>query len=407
MNLGIELGNRKLSILLYADDIALVANSPEDLQTMLNKLHEWCKRWRVLINTNKSKCLHFRKNRTKETSFNFTIGSNKLEKVDNYKYLGVKLTHTGNFTLNAENLGKAGGRALGKIISTIHNNKDFRFNAYEKLFYSCVIPVLDYASSIWGFKKFQSIDNIQNRAIRYFMGVHRFAPTLAIYGDTGWIPSQFRRWINMIRFWNRVLSFDEERITKIVFEFDYNRCRNNWCCDLKEVFHILELDNYFESKLMVDIDLVQSKIHTYYSNYWSNEILNISKLRTFVIFKTVFGRENYLFLDMPKYLRSTLAQFRCGIIPIRIETGRFQGEPIEERICVFCSNRSVEDEFHFLLYCSLYNDYRKKLFENIGLNQSEEISDDELLRLLIVNYPRQVAKHLYSSIKRRQSIVFK
>lgn len=236
MNLGIELGNRKLSILLYADDIALVANSPEDLQTMLNKLHEWCKRWRVLINTNKSKCLHFRKNRTKETSFNFTIGSNKLEKVDNYKYLGVKLTHTGNFTLNAENLGKAGGRALGKIISTIHNNKDFRFNAYEKLFYSCVIPVLDYASSIWGFKKFQSIDNIQNRAIRYFMGVHRFAPTLAIYGDTGWIPSQFRRWINMIRFWNRVLSFDEERITKIVFEFDYNRCRNNWCCDLKEVF---------------------------------------------------------------------------------------------------------------------------------------------------------------------------
>lgn len=179
------------------------------------------------------------------------------------------------------------------------------------------------------------------------MGVHRFAPTLAIYGDTGWIPSQFRRWINMIRFWNRVLSFDEERITKIVFEFDYNRCRNNWCCDLKEVFHILELDNYFESKLMVDIDLVQSKIHTYYSNYWSNEILNISKLRTFVIFKTVFGRENYLFLDMPKYLRSTLAQFRCGIIPIRIETGRFQGEPIEERICVFCSNRNVEDEFHF------------------------------------------------------------
>lgn len=31
---------------------------------------------------------------------------------------------------------------------------------------------------------------------------------------------------------------------------------------------------------------------------------------------------------MPKYLRSTLAQFRCGIIPIRIETGRFQEEPI-------------------------------------------------------------------------------
>lgn len=75
-----------------------------------------------------------------------------------------------------------------------------------------------------------------------------------------------------------MLSFDEDRIKRIVFEFDYNRCRNNWCCVLKEVFHILEFDNYFESKLMVDIDLVQLKIHTYYSNYWSDEILNISKL---------------------------------------------------------------------------------------------------------------------------------
>lgn len=110
--LGIELGNRKLSILLYADDIALVAYSQEDLQTMLYKLHEW---WRVLINTNKSKCLHFRRNRTKETTFLFTIGSNKIEKVDNNKYPGVKFTHTDNFTLNAENLGKVGGESLGKL----------------------------------------------------------------------------------------------------------------------------------------------------------------------------------------------------------------------------------------------------------------------------------------------------
>ena len=63
-------------------------------------------------------------------------------------------TYTGNFSKNAENLAKTGGRALGKIISTIHNNKDFRFNTYEKLYYSCVTPVSDYASSVWGYKKF-------------------------------------------------------------------------------------------------------------------------------------------------------------------------------------------------------------------------------------------------------------
>ena len=64
LNLGVELLNRKLSMLLYADDIALIGKSPEDLQCMLDTLHLWCKRWRVLINTDKSKCIHFRRTRS-------------------------------------------------------------------------------------------------------------------------------------------------------------------------------------------------------------------------------------------------------------------------------------------------------------------------------------------------------
>ena len=119
------------------------------------------------------------------------------------------------------------------------------------MFYSCVIPVLDYASSVWGYKNFQLKDNIQNRAIRYYLGVHRFAPLLAYYGDTRWIRSQYRHWINITRYWNRVLSFECERITRNVFEVDYNRCRNNWCCDLKDLLNLLELNYYFESKIAI------------------------------------------------------------------------------------------------------------------------------------------------------------
>lgn len=50
--------------------------------------------------------------------------SNKLD----YKYLGVIFTYSGNFMENGEKLAKAGGRALGKIISSIHNNKDHTRN---------------------------------------------------------------------------------------------------------------------------------------------------------------------------------------------------------------------------------------------------------------------------------------
>jgi hypothetical protein len=69
----------------------------------------------------------------------------------------------------------------------------------------------------------------------------------------------------------------------------------NWCSELKEIFHTLDLDYCFELKLMVDINLVQSKIHFYYSNIWANDVKNVPKLRTYIFFKkTIFGRENYV-----------------------------------------------------------------------------------------------------------------
>ena len=37
----------KINSLLYADDLALVATSPEDLQVKLNLLHEYCKKWKL------------------------------------------------------------------------------------------------------------------------------------------------------------------------------------------------------------------------------------------------------------------------------------------------------------------------------------------------------------------------
>ena len=56
LDIGIKVGDRKLSLLLYADDIVLVAESEEKLQSMLDTVHSWCKQWRVLVNANQSVC---------------------------------------------------------------------------------------------------------------------------------------------------------------------------------------------------------------------------------------------------------------------------------------------------------------------------------------------------------------
>ena len=96
--------------------IAMMAKTEEDLQTMLDTLYSWCKRWRVLINVENSKCMLFRKRRKQRSTFEFKVGNDLLETVDRYRYLGVIFQEKCDYTSNCEALAKGAGRALEGII---------------------------------------------------------------------------------------------------------------------------------------------------------------------------------------------------------------------------------------------------------------------------------------------------
>lgn len=87
LNLGVDIGDMQLSILLYADDIALIAPDAESLQIMLNKLYQWCSKWRLSVNSEKTKIVHFRPTSIIRCNFNFTCGNIDIEVKDKYKYL--------------------------------------------------------------------------------------------------------------------------------------------------------------------------------------------------------------------------------------------------------------------------------------------------------------------------------
>lgn len=72
--------------------------------------------------------------------------------MDKYKYLGVIFHEKLDFSFTADALAKGAGRALGGIISKIHSLKEFGFKTFEKVYYACVVPILDYGSSVWEYK---------------------------------------------------------------------------------------------------------------------------------------------------------------------------------------------------------------------------------------------------------------
>ena len=55
-----KLGNKEISHLLYADDLILFSESRQGLQCSLNKLSEYCLKWKLKINLDKSKVMIFR-----------------------------------------------------------------------------------------------------------------------------------------------------------------------------------------------------------------------------------------------------------------------------------------------------------------------------------------------------------
>ena len=80
----------------------------------------------------------------------------------------------------------AAGRALGAIISKVKRINGVGYSTYTTMYNSGVASILDYCAGIWGAGVHTKIDSVQNHTIRFFLGVHNFAPNAAIQGDMGW-----------------------------------------------------------------------------------------------------------------------------------------------------------------------------------------------------------------------------
>ncbi len=168
-----------IQCLLYANDIALISSSEQDLQNMLNILRNWCNKWRMKLNINKSNIVHFRNVNDKKSNCVSKYGECELEIVDKYKYLGIVLNEHLEYSMVAMIPANSVGRALGAIYNKYRCNKGFGYNTYTKLYHGGVVPILNYCSSVWSYCNLDKIDTVQNRALRLFLGVHKFAPNLS------------------------------------------------------------------------------------------------------------------------------------------------------------------------------------------------------------------------------------
>ena len=88
----VKLNGTPISCLMYADDMILLSSSSCGLQKSLNTLGMYCKKWQLIVNTQKTKVMIFNKNTTKEV---FKYLGNILEITKEYTYLGLSFSKSG------------------------------------------------------------------------------------------------------------------------------------------------------------------------------------------------------------------------------------------------------------------------------------------------------------------------
>ena len=79
---------RKLSCLMFADDLVLISESHTGLQNCLSELYNYCNKWGLSINTDKTKVVIFNKGGHKYKNYHLNINGDTIDIVTDYCYLG-------------------------------------------------------------------------------------------------------------------------------------------------------------------------------------------------------------------------------------------------------------------------------------------------------------------------------
>ena len=157
-----------IDILLYADDLAMLANSREELQDKLQLLHLYCKDRNLHVNINKSKIIVF--NAVRDTR-PFMYNDSKLDEVDSFKYLGMTIDRRANLQYSQKISIQQALNAKASLECCLNNHKDMPVRDVFDLFDTLVKPILLFNSEIWGINITKELEQFHLSFMKIILGV--------------------------------------------------------------------------------------------------------------------------------------------------------------------------------------------------------------------------------------------
>ena len=125
---------------------------------MLNRLNDWCNKWRITVNQAKTKIIHFRSQKKARSDYDFRSGKYTIEYESSYKYLGVWINEYLDLFKSICEVTKSASRALGALYNKYLFAGGMSYGVYTKLVNSVVEPVRHLGNPVY-----KEIDVVLNK----------------------------------------------------------------------------------------------------------------------------------------------------------------------------------------------------------------------------------------------------
>lgn len=170
----VSMGNILLNSLSFADDLLLISETPEGLQKCINRLSDYCDKWDLTINVEKTKCMVGSKGKPVVSDLGFYYKSNNIETVTSFKYLGLMINSNGKVNKMVEDRISKAKRAMFMLKRALCTNVNVSVELAVKLFDKSVSPILLYGCPIWGLPENKNVitmkfEKIPNNNIKSFV----------------------------------------------------------------------------------------------------------------------------------------------------------------------------------------------------------------------------------------------
>ncbi|TWW56294.1 hypothetical protein D4764_08G0002810 [Takifugu flavidus] len=137
---------RKISSLLFADDVVLLAPSNRDLQQMLGRFATDCEVAGMQISTSKSEYMVLAR---KKVECLLRVGEEVLPQVEEFKYLGILFTSEGRMKREIDRRIGAASAVMWALNRSAVVKRELSRKARLSIYRSIYVPVLTYGHQCW------------------------------------------------------------------------------------------------------------------------------------------------------------------------------------------------------------------------------------------------------------------